>query len=384
MPKTNTIGIAKAQEINFLQGATSNIQAQLNAVTSNAFKLGDVIFNTASPNVAPSEMPLGMGIMTLKKEFFPELAEVLKVETDTFTFGVTAGDFVRLTGGNAGAVNAHQDDAIRNITGTTSFSTDTGLTYATVPKGCFGSGATLPRNLNTGGNPCQELTFDASSSVPTAAENRPVNTACYGRTPAGSNFNHKAYIKWKDEPNKTVYVYQNDDNEYMYEVESPINFFESTEEKIVYWYENASKITDKKPLIDPEQDKAICFNTEHNIWEYVDDFRGKTAYLKTDSSVTIEIKKIGVIDSRYTLVEPPVIGVDYYEFIGGVWVINTERKTVYDLVQVDIKYEPILTDLRESYTGATMTADESTMETIRLNYVQELQNYKDEREKIIT
>lgn len=87
------------------------------------------------------------------------------------------GLVIRSTGGNAAAVGAKQEDAIRNITGT----------YGAIPQpgsGWVGATGAFTPGPNTGGSDTDGggptghvMTFNASNVVPTAEENRMVNTA---------------------------------------------------------------------------------------------------------------------------------------------------------------------------------------------------------------
>ncbi|WP_244665009.1 phage tail protein [Candidatus Symbiopectobacterium sp. 'North America'] len=77
---------------------------------------------------------------------------------------------------------SEQGDAIRNITGTISFSDDDSSTYAkAIGSGVFSvQSETKPSFQGGGGNPSTipaVLKFDASTVVPTAADNRPRNIA---------------------------------------------------------------------------------------------------------------------------------------------------------------------------------------------------------------
>ena len=83
------------------------------------------------------------------------------------------GLFLRGHGGNSAALGVQQGDAIRNITGSFGIDDQAGYHF----KGAFQGG----HYVGTGGainDPSGiEAIFDASLQVPTAEENRPVNTA---------------------------------------------------------------------------------------------------------------------------------------------------------------------------------------------------------------
>jgi hypothetical protein len=87
------------------------------------------------------------------------------------------GYFLRGVGGNAAAVGSAQGDAIRNITGNIT-QQDDGRGSAS---GAFYKGEIWGKGTwdSSGSGSEQRYYFDASRSVPTAAENRPVNYSVY-------------------------------------------------------------------------------------------------------------------------------------------------------------------------------------------------------------
>ena len=95
----------------------------------------------------------------------------------------SVGAFLRSTGGNAAALGTEQGDAIRNINGTLNNFVSTlaeqslsGALYATISS--YGSqSATGNAESSIGSNLYTIIKLDISRSVPTAAENRPVNFA---------------------------------------------------------------------------------------------------------------------------------------------------------------------------------------------------------------
>ncbi len=102
---------------------------------------------------------------------YPELAAVVGA-----TVPDLRGKFLRGLGRNSAGLGATQGDAIRNITGSSG-------NLGSWPGYGGGSGAfsqtasgSYP-SKDGGGNPLVKLAFDASKSVPTANENRPVNMA---------------------------------------------------------------------------------------------------------------------------------------------------------------------------------------------------------------
>ena len=90
----------------------------------------------------------------------------------------TAGRFLRDIGGNAPALGENQGDAIRNITGQFYYSEL--AANARAGNGAFrnikiGTSRHEPDN-NAENNETNGWDFDASREVPTAVENRPINT----------------------------------------------------------------------------------------------------------------------------------------------------------------------------------------------------------------
>ena len=115
---------------------------------------------------------------------------------ETFNLPDARGIFFRGDGGeNNAALGVRQEDAIRNITGTIGFRPMNGYITGTSRVTIFGGGASgalygvtgqfaLQTGTSIAGEPSEEgfgspdgLNLDASRSVPTAAENRPVNLA---------------------------------------------------------------------------------------------------------------------------------------------------------------------------------------------------------------
>ena len=87
------------------------------------------------------------------------------------------GLFLRGHGGNSAALGVQQSDAIRNIVGSSPTMTGGGRYDQT--SGAISAHVWYYQSANTLGGPGMTygLNFDASRVVPTAEENRPVNTA---------------------------------------------------------------------------------------------------------------------------------------------------------------------------------------------------------------
>lgn len=101
--------------------------------------------------------------------------------TNTFNLPDFRGAFFRCTGGNAAALGVKQQDAIRNITGTfIQRSAQSGGGPVMSVSGAFStasSGSYAHLEVGSASYAGQRVTFNASGSVTTAAENRPVNYA---------------------------------------------------------------------------------------------------------------------------------------------------------------------------------------------------------------
>ncbi|WP_432748411.1 hypothetical protein [Pectinatus frisingensis] len=118
---------------------------------------------------------------------YPKLAKIMN-HTPNYQ-----GLFLRSRGGNAAAIGQVQNDAIRNITGYTKFEADNyqnsnGALYPdysytvgfmrAVGADIYGEEGDLLFSFKKSyDNMIEGLHFDASRVVPTAEENRPINTA---------------------------------------------------------------------------------------------------------------------------------------------------------------------------------------------------------------
>ena len=86
------------------------------------------------------------------------------------------GYFLRGLGGNSAAVGVYQGDAIRNISGTFGYLADDWGVTSSGPFWWQNTGGTSSFPHSTNGVQ-RYICFDASRSVPTAGEDRPVNKA---------------------------------------------------------------------------------------------------------------------------------------------------------------------------------------------------------------
>lgn len=122
---------------------------------------------------------------TAYKELFAVLGTKAGVGDGVSTFNLPdfRGRFIRCVGGNAATLGVEQGDAIRDINGDIGFrSGDDGLhTIIYGISGAFTKNYYAPMadtyNINSAQAPTYTIHFKASTVVPTAAENRPVNVA---------------------------------------------------------------------------------------------------------------------------------------------------------------------------------------------------------------
>ena len=101
---------------------------------------------------------------------YPELFAIVGGQTPDLR-----GLFLRGHGGNSAALGVQQGDAIRNITG--EFGAKARGMWRTETSGVFATSGTGGGSHDSDGWGTEYFQFDASRVVPTAEENRPVNTA---------------------------------------------------------------------------------------------------------------------------------------------------------------------------------------------------------------
>ena len=126
---------------------------------------------------------------TTYSELFAVFGETFGAGDGVTTFNLPdlRGAFLRCIGGNAAALGVEQGDAIRNITGQVSFTSQVGALTVYGPHvdielgqgGAFAADNPGPYSYITTGNGsgARGLNFNASRVVPTAVETRPVNVA---------------------------------------------------------------------------------------------------------------------------------------------------------------------------------------------------------------
>ena len=115
------------------------------------------------------------------KELYEIIGDTYGTATDNTKFKLPKfndGRFMRGTGGNAAVLGTAQEDAIRNIQGELRIGDGTGICTTSSASGAFTKGSTRYSFLPlTGGSESYSVLFSASKVVPTANENRPLNSA---------------------------------------------------------------------------------------------------------------------------------------------------------------------------------------------------------------
>ncbi|GAB1255380.1 phage tail protein [Desulfovibrio falkowii] len=136
---------------------------------SGGVPVGTIISWPVATNPDDMDNWLECNGQSISQSVYPELFAVVGPQVPDLR-----GLFLRGLGGNSAALGVQQGDAIRNITGTFGG-------HAIGWKGGWGSGPFYSWNSGdrgSGGNgQGTSWGFDASRVVPTADENRPVNTA---------------------------------------------------------------------------------------------------------------------------------------------------------------------------------------------------------------
>ena len=300
-------------------------------------KVGDYrISSNSVKSCSPYEVPCNMGLLTLDVETYPELAEVYEVTEGTFKVALRAGHFVRNIGGEAGALNAPQDHALQNhwhgigackAGGNNNKEARFLRVKDHKVQDCSGAGMTRNGKFSTA------ALSDFPTGINQATETRPINESKNFFEILSTVYNYEAYEEHKDAELQMVYGWDEETKEYVYKTESPINFIESTKDKIVYWAERADLCTSIKPL-EVKEGFAICIKDDK--WEYKEDHRDEIVYLKVDGS-PFTIEKIGKINNKYTTVVPP-INVQYYKFTDK-WELDADTKlalitTITELIKL--------------------------------------------------
>jgi len=179
-----------AAEINFVAGVTSAIQSQLNALTAaTAAAVPAGAVNSFAMNSAPTGW-LNCDGATISRTTYSVLFAAIGTTygagdgTSTFLVPDLRGEFLRGWDNGRGvdasrAFGSNQGDAIRNILAAFgNIRVALGLSPRATATGAaaVALGATSQDNGN-GGAAVGNFTFDASRTVPTAADNRPRNIA---------------------------------------------------------------------------------------------------------------------------------------------------------------------------------------------------------------
>ena len=274
-----------------------------------SLKPGDYrVSSRSAATCAPNEIPCNMGLMLLDANKYPELSEHCEVIDGKFVAAITAGDFVRNVGGNAAALNKHQADAFKSHS------------HEITSGGTAGGGYFRP-------------TWSGEKTVSTQAtgsnETRPVNTTKNFFEIVASSLTDKQMKVFQihsGKPLPTVYWADEETGEYTeYNTISPINYFESTKDKIVYWHEKSllKNLLTTKPL-EPKRGFAVVRKGKLNEWEYAEDHRGKIVYEKATGN-TVKVDYIGKIQEEYTSVKPPQY-IQFYKFDNGKWILDNSKQ----------------------------------------------------------
>lgn len=114
---------------------------------------------------------------------------------------------------------------------------------------------------------------------------------------------------------KEIFYFDKDTKEFTIRKELDLKFFGS----------NIPHTTTLKPL-EPKEGFAVCFNTDK--WEYTEDNRSKTVYLKVDKT-EIKVDYIGAIKDEHTLLKPA----QFDKWSVDKWVEDTTLKSEYEKSQ---------------------------------------------------
>ena len=82
---------------------------------------------------------------------------------------------------------------------------------------------------------------------------------------------------------------------------------------------------------------AICFND--NEWEYIEDNRNKTVYVK-DTNQELKVDYLGKIKDEHTLLVPKEF--DEWDYTQNKWVENIEKKETQRTQQIKSKAEELI------------------------------------------
>ncbi|WP_237385721.1 tail fiber assembly protein [Xenorhabdus sp. Sc-CR9] len=87
--------------------------------------------------------------------------------------------------------------------------------------------------------------------------------------------------------------------------------------------------------------KVICRTIDHKSWEYVPDYRGKTAYY-TQTRKHIVITEIGDIPTELTLLEPKT---PFDKWNGTQWVTDVEAQNQHEIQQTESQKRQLLIEV---------------------------------------
>jgi len=105
-------------------------------------------------------------------------------------------------------------------------------------------------------------------------------------------------------------------------------------------------------VIEPKDGFAVCFNTEHDKWEYVEDNRGKTAY-KTNTKKSSTIDYLGKIEDGFTLIVPTDF--DEWNDIDKCWNENVVAKESFRISLINLKSSEIIENKYPIYRQINIT-----------------------------
>ncbi len=162
--------------------------ADTNGVLDSTWGLPVGTIVTYAKNAVPSGFLACNGASLLRATYsrlFTVIGTSFGAEDSThFALPDLRGLFVRMVGGQSAAFGVMQQDAIQNILGSFTLRNSTSAVLGSIVNGTEGafyqSDGTWTANtlsISTGDSQGKNVKFDASRSVATAAENRPVNMA---------------------------------------------------------------------------------------------------------------------------------------------------------------------------------------------------------------
>ena len=130
----------------------------------------------------------------------------------------------------------------------------------------------------------------------------------------------------------TIYNYDKETNEFLGESEARLS---PLEEDVYLIPAFATSIT---PLKSKEGFSQI-FNENEQKWEYVEDNRNKTVYVK-DTKQELKVDYLGKIKDEHTLLIPKQF--DEWEYTQNKWIENIEKKETQRIQEIKFKAEELI------------------------------------------